>query len=62
MYGVGRNEELVGRALEGIREKVCLATKFGNVRGADGSFQGVNGKPEYVRAAAMRVCSGSAWT
>ncbi len=50
MYGVGRNEELVGRALKGIREKVCLATKFGNVRGADGSFQGVNGKPEYVRA------------
>ena len=50
MYGVGRNEELVGRALKGIREKVCLATKFGNVRGSDGSFQGVNGKPEYVRA------------
>ena len=50
MYGMGRNEELVGRALKGIREKVCIATKFGNVRGVDGSFQGVNGKPEYVRA------------
>ena len=55
MYGVGRNEELVGRAIQGIREKVCLATKFGNVRGADGSFQGINGKPDYVRAA----CEGS---
>ena len=51
MYGVGRNEELVGKAIKGIRDKVCLATKFGNMRGADGSFQGVNGKPEYVRVA-----------
>ena len=50
MYGVGRNEELVGKAIQGIREKVCLATKFGNVRGEDGSFQGVNGKPEYVKS------------
>ena len=50
MYGVGRNEELVGRAIKGIREKVCLATKFGNMRGEDGSFRGVNGKPEYVRS------------
>ena len=40
MYGMGWNEELVGRAIRGMREKVCLATKFGNVRGADGSFQG----------------------
>jgi aryl-alcohol dehydrogenase-like predicted oxidoreductase len=51
MYGVGRNEELVGRAIRGEREQVVLATKFGNVRGADGSFLGVNGRPEYVRSA-----------
>ena len=51
MYGVGRNELLVGKAIRGVREKVCLATKFGNLRGADGSFQGVNGKPEHVRTA-----------
>ena len=51
MYGVGRNEELVGRALRGRREGVVLATKFGNVRGEDGSFKGVNGKPDYVRSA-----------
>jgi len=50
MYGVGRNEELVGRAIAGRRAQVTLATKFGNVRGEDGSFRGVNGKPEYVRA------------
>ncbi len=50
MYGVGRNEELVGKAIKGIRDKVCLATKFGNMRGEDGSFKGVNGRPEYVRA------------
>jgi aryl-alcohol dehydrogenase-like predicted oxidoreductase len=51
MYGVGSNEELVGRAIKGGRNRVIIATKFGNVRGADGSFQGVNGKPEYVRQA-----------
>ena len=51
MYGVGRNEQLVGKALKGHRQKVVIATKFGNVRGADGSFLGVNGKPEYVRSA-----------
>ena len=50
MYGVGRNEELVGKAIKGKREKVCLATKFGNMRGEDGSFKGVNGKPDYVKA------------
>ncbi len=49
MYGVGKNEELVGKAIKDIRNKVVLATKFGNVRGADGSFLGVNGKPEYVK-------------
>jgi aryl-alcohol dehydrogenase-like predicted oxidoreductase len=51
MYGIGHNEELVGKAIRGRREKVFLATKFGNVRGADGAFLGVNGKPEYVRSA-----------
>ncbi len=51
MYGVGHNEELVGRAIRDRREGVVLATKFGNVRGADGSFLGVNGRPEYVRSA-----------
>jgi len=51
MYGVGRNEELLGRALRGRRGNVVLATKFGNMRGADGSFRGVNGRPEYVREA-----------
>src|SRR5690348_4314477 len=51
MYGVGRNESLVGRALRGRREGVVLATKFGNVRGEDGSFRGVNGRPEYVKSA-----------
>lgn len=51
MYGVGRNEELVGRAIAGRRSEVFLATKFGNVRGPDGSFGGVNGRPEYVRQA-----------
>ena len=51
MYGVGHNEELVGKAIKDRRDKVILATKFGNVRGSDGSFLGVNGKPEYVRKA-----------
>jgi aryl-alcohol dehydrogenase-like predicted oxidoreductase len=55
MYGPHTNEELVGRAIKGRREEVVLATKFGNVRGEDGSFLGVNGRPEYVRAA----CEGS---
>ena len=49
MYGIGKNEELVGKALKGKRAKVIIATKFGNVRGKDGSFLGVNGKPEYVK-------------
>lgn len=51
IYGVGRNEELLARALEGRRKEVVLATKFGNVRAADGKFLGVNGKPDYVRSA-----------
>ena len=51
MYGVGRNEELVGRAIANRRDRVFLATKFGNVRGANGEFLGVRGDPEYVRSA-----------
>jgi len=51
MYGIGENEELVGRAIRDRRDRVVLATKFGNVRGADGAFLGVNGSPEYVRSA-----------
>lgn len=51
MYGPFTNEELVGRAIKGRRDEVVLATKFGNVRGADGSFLGVDGTPAYVRSA-----------
>jgi aryl-alcohol dehydrogenase-like predicted oxidoreductase len=51
MYGPFTNEKLVGKAVEGRREEVVLATKFGNVRGEDGSFRGVSGKPDYVRKA-----------
>jgi len=53
--GPFKNEELVGRVIRGRREAVVLATKFGNVRGEDGSWLGVNGRPEYVRA----CCEGS---
>jgi aryl-alcohol dehydrogenase-like predicted oxidoreductase len=56
MYGPYKNEELVGRAIKGKREKVVLATKFGIVRDpANPSIRGVNGKPDYVR----RSCEGS---
>lgn len=51
MYGVGRNEELVGRAIADRRDRVFLATKFGNVRGENGEFLGVRGDREYVRSA-----------
>ncbi len=51
MYGSGKNEELIGRALKGRRKEFVLATKFGNVRGPNGEFLGVNGRPEYVKAA-----------
>jgi aryl-alcohol dehydrogenase-like predicted oxidoreductase len=47
-YGPYTNEELVGRAIAGRRDEVVLATKFGNVRRDDGTFQGVNGRPDYV--------------
>jgi len=51
MYGVGRNETLVGNAIKGRRDEVTIATKFGNVRGEDGAFLGINGRPEYVHTA-----------
>jgi aryl-alcohol dehydrogenase-like predicted oxidoreductase len=51
MYGPFTNEKLVGKAIAGRRDEVVLATKFGNVRGEDGSFRGVSGKPNYVREA-----------
>ncbi|MBP2682773.1 MAG: aldo/keto reductase [Deltaproteobacteria bacterium] len=49
IYGMGRNERLVGRAIRDRRDRVVLATKFGNLRGTDGSWLGVSGKPDYVR-------------
>ncbi|CAN7243744.1 aldo/keto reductase [Arthrobacter sp. LjRoot14] len=51
MYGPFINEQLVGRAIAGRRAEVVLATKFGNERREDGSWVGINGRPEYVRAA-----------
>ena len=50
-YGQGRNEELVGRAVRERSEWVVVATKFGNVRNPDGSFKGIDGRPDYVRQA-----------
>ena len=55
MYGPFTNERLLGKALRGKRDGVVLATKFGNVRGEDGSFLGVSGRPDYVR----KACDGS---
>ena len=52
VYGNGRNEELLARALAGRRQQAVVATKFGNVRGPDGSWLGINGRPAYVRQAA----------
>jgi aryl-alcohol dehydrogenase-like predicted oxidoreductase len=52
MYGIGDNEELIGKTIRGRREQVFLATKFGNVRKKDdATYWGLSGKPEYVRAA-----------
>jgi aryl-alcohol dehydrogenase-like predicted oxidoreductase len=50
-YGLGRNEELLGRALRGRRDKVLIATKFGNMRGPNGERGLVNGRPDYVPVA-----------
>src|SRR5258707_15272347 len=49
VYGIGRNEVLVGKAIHDRRDGVVLATKFGNVRGKGGEFRGVRGDPAYVR-------------
>jgi aryl-alcohol dehydrogenase-like predicted oxidoreductase len=51
MYGPFTNERLVGKAIADRRDRVVLATKFGNERGEDGGYLGVNGRPEYVRKA-----------
>src|SRR4051794_41828952 len=51
MYGPFTNERLVGQAIAGRRDEVVLATKFGNERREDGAWVGVNGSPDYVRAA-----------
>ncbi len=52
MYGInGANERLLANVLRTRRNEVALATKFGNVRGADGAFLGIDGSPEYVRSA-----------
>jgi aryl-alcohol dehydrogenase-like predicted oxidoreductase len=51
MYGPFTNEMLVGKAIQGRREQVVLATKFGNVRGPNGERLGISGKPDYVRKA-----------
>jgi aryl-alcohol dehydrogenase-like predicted oxidoreductase len=51
MYGPFTNEQLVGKAIQGRRDEVQLATKFGNERNPDGSRVGINGSPEYVRSA-----------
>ena len=51
VYGPFTNEELVGRAIRDRRSRVVLATKFGNVRAADGNWLGINGRPDYVRQA-----------
>ena len=55
MYGPFTNERLVGKAITGRRDEVVLATKFGNERGEDGSFLGINGRPDYVH----RACDAS---
>jgi aryl-alcohol dehydrogenase-like predicted oxidoreductase len=51
MYGPFTNEQLVGKAIKGRRDQVIIATKFGNERLPDGSFVGINGKPDYVKKA-----------
>jgi aryl-alcohol dehydrogenase-like predicted oxidoreductase len=55
MYGPFKNEILVGRAIRDRRDRVVVATKFGNQRSEDGKFLGVNGRPDYVR----QCCEGS---
>jgi aryl-alcohol dehydrogenase-like predicted oxidoreductase len=55
VYGPFTNEELVGKAIAGRRDELVVATKFGNVRGEQGEFLGIDGSAEYVRSA----CEGS---
>jgi aryl-alcohol dehydrogenase-like predicted oxidoreductase len=55
MYGIGHNEQLLGKAIRDRRDRVVLATKFGNLRKPTGEFIGVSGKPDYVRSS----CEGS---
>src|SRR5438874_2613937 len=55
MYGPFTNEKLVGRAIRDRRDEVVLATKFGNERNTDGSWIGINGRPDYVK----RACDAS---
>ncbi|AKJ00883.1 aryl-alcohol dehydrogenase-like predicted oxidoreductase [Archangium gephyra] len=55
MYGPFTNEKLLGKAIAGKRDKVIVATKFGNVRAEDGSFLGISGKPDYV----LKACDAS---
>ena len=55
MYGPFKNERLVGRAVAGKRDQYFIATKFGNERAEDGTWIGINGKPEYV----ARACDAS---
>jgi aryl-alcohol dehydrogenase-like predicted oxidoreductase len=55
MYGTGRNEQLVGQALKGRRDRAVLATKFAIQRASDGTFTGISGKPEYV----VQACEAS---
>ncbi|UCG89153.1 MAG: aldo/keto reductase [Gemmatimonadota bacterium] len=55
IYGPHKNERLVGEAIKGKRDEFVIATKFGIVRGEDGSFQGINGRPEYV----LQACDAS---
>ncbi|MBK9451989.1 MAG: aldo/keto reductase [Bacteroidetes bacterium] len=51
MYGSGANEQLLGKAFKGRWNQLCLATKFAVMRGPNGEFLGVNGKPDYIRQA-----------
>ncbi len=55
VYGLGKNEILVGKAIRDRRHHVVLATKFGIVRTPDGGWAGINGRPDYVR----QSCDGS---
>jgi aryl-alcohol dehydrogenase-like predicted oxidoreductase len=50
VYGIGHNEELLGKSLRGCRQQVVIATKFGGVRDSSGNFLGISGRPDYVRS------------